>query len=327
MLEKATHNINQIFLKEKLKKPPKKIAVAISGGSDSMALTLFLQEFCLKNKIELFAITINHKIRASSDKESLKLNNFLKKQKIPHQILEISWQEKPTSNLEAKMREARYELLYSYCAENKIKYLFLGHHLGDAAENFLIRLFRGSGLDGLCPILEISDFKKIKLVRPLLNFHKEELQSFLKANKIKWFEDESNEDEKFLRNKIRKFLDSFPEKNLIEKRINNSSEEIAKTRDLFDQMMLLEAKKAFTFQANKILINLENFKKINEKFALKILALNVAKLAKKPYKPRLEKLKKFYEWILNDIYHKPRDFYGCIAKKYDKFSLVILPQK
>ena len=72
-----------------------------------------------------------------------------------------------------------------------------------------------------------------------------------------------------------------------------------------------------------MLLNLEKFKKIEEKFALKALALAVVRISKKPYKPRLEKLKIFYSWIICDAIHKPRDFYGCVAKKHNKSYLEI----
>jgi tRNA(Ile)-lysidine synthase len=321
--EEISSKINEIFSKENLKTTPKKIAVAVSGGSDSLALTFALNDFCKKNKIKLFAITINHKMREASNLEAKSLNKIFAKQKIAHQILEINWQKKPQSNIESKLRQARYHLLNEFCSKNKIKYLFLGHQLDDVAENFLIRLFRGSGLDGLSSIAEISDFEQIKLVRPLLDITKNQLQAFLNAKKIKWFEDESNLDEKFLRNKIRNFINSFPEENLIKKRIKKAADEISKTRDLFDHKMNEETADIFEFQENKVLLNLEKFKNAQEKFALKALALVMVRVSKKPYKPRLEKLKLFYNWIISDKAHKPRDFYGCSAKKYNNSQLEI----
>lgn len=301
------------------KKLPKKIAVAVSGGADSLALTILLHDFCVENKIKLLAVTVDHKMRESSNSEALALNKFLTKKKISHQILEIDAEKIPQKNIEATLRELRYSLLCGFCKKNKITDLFLGHHLGDVAENFLIRLFRGSGLDGLSTIAKTSKLNEINLVRPLLDFSKDDLKAFLKSKKIKWFEDKSNEDEKFLRNKIRKFLESFPDQNLIQKRIKNSSDEIAKYRDQFDLAMLEEASKSLVFQNNKFLIDLKKFKKIEEKSALKILALIAIELSGKNYKPRLEKLKIFYDWILHDKFHKPRDFYGCVAKKQNDF--------
>ena len=83
----------------------------------------------------------------------------------------------PQKNIEAKLRELRYQLMIDYCKKNQISTIFLGHHLGDIAENFLIRLFRGSSIEGLSSINEINEINKIKLIRPLLNFNKNQLKN------------------------------------------------------------------------------------------------------------------------------------------------------
>lgn len=332
-----TMKFAEIFSTENL---PKKIAVAVSGGVDSLALTVALDEFCREQKIELLAVTVDHKMRQESTNEALELGKILKKKKIFHQILEVDLAKLPQSNIEAKLREVRYELLYQFCLENKIEFLFLGHQMEDVAENFLIRLFRGSGLDGLSAIAEISEFKKIKLVRPFLNCEKDELKKFLTEKKIQWFEDESNVDEKFLRNKIRNFLNSFEEKDLIQKRIKNAADEIATMRDLVDEVMLQEAKELLEFKSYNpkkpqqdlahtgcFLLNHQKLQTTPKKIALKILALTLMEVSGNIYKPRLEQLKKFYEHLIQSTPIKPRNFYGCMVKKYDQERLIIYREK
>lgn len=325
MINIFTNKIEKLFLDKKL---PKKIAVAISGGADSLALTLLLKDFCAAKKIELIAATVDHKMRDSSSKEALQLGKILAKEKISHKILTITIRKAPQKNIEASLREARYDLLYNFCLKEKIEFLFLGHHVGDAAENFLIRLFRGSGLDGLSTIAEVSNFKKIKLVRPLLDFDKDQLKNFLKEKKIKWFEDESNQDEKFLRNKIRNFLETFPEKNLIQTRIKSASDEIAKTRDFFDELLLREAKKILKFNRQGFcFLNLKKLQKTDEKFALKILALMAMEVSQQNYKPRLKELKIFYEYLLKNDQIKPRNFYGCSFTQHNEKLVLAKPQR
>ncbi len=325
MINIFTNKIEKLFLGTKL---PKKIAIAVSGGADSLALTLLLKEFCVEKKIKLFAITIDHKMRKSSSSEALKLGKILQKEQISHSIISIDAKKIPEKNIEAKLRELRFEELYDFCQKEKIKYLFLGHHLGDVAENFLIRLFRGSGLDGLSTISEISDFKKIKLVRPLLDLEKEDLKNFLRSKKIKWFEDGSNLDEKFLRNKIRNFFETFPEKSLIQSRIKNASDEISRTRDFFDKILLKQAKKILKFnQQNFCLIDLKKFQKTDEKIALKILALLAMEVSQQNYKPRLKDLKIFYDYLIKNSQIKPRNFYGCTFEQINEKTILAKPQK
>jgi tRNA(Ile)-lysidine synthase len=308
-------------------KLPKKIAVAVSGGCDSVALTILLDEFCRGKKIKLFAVTIDHKMRESSSREALELGKILAKKKISHEVLSIFKKEVPQKNIEASLRELRYDMLRGFCEENKIEHLFLGHHAGDVAENFLIRLFRGSGLDGLSTMAEVGEYKGIKLTRPLLDFEKDDLKSFLTEKKIKWFEDETNDDEKFLRNKIRKFFESFEEKNLIQKRIKKATDEISQMRDFLDEVLLREAYSAVRFEGNYFLLNHEKFKQIPRKIGLKILALILMEVGGKEYKPRLEKLQRFYEWIVETENHKKKNFYGCMVAKFDAEFLKVYAER
>ncbi len=337
LVDNFSSKIEEIFFQKEL---PKKIAVAVSGGADSLALTLLLRDFCAAKKIELFAVTVDHKMREASSHEALTLNKILLKEKIFHEILSLENKKIPSSNIEARLREMRYTLLYAFCIKHKIEFLFLGHQLEDVAENFLIRLFRGSGLDGLSTMTELSELivsretksenneARVFLVRPLLDFLKDDLKNFLDAKKIKWFEDETNEDEKFLRNKIRKFFNSFEEKNLIKKRVKNASDEIRETRDMFDDLMLCEAAKILKFDGKGwLLLNHKEFKKINPKIALKILALTLMEVSGKNYKPRLKGLKIFYDFLIQNSKIKSRNFYGCTIEWHSPECLLIKPQK
>jgi tRNA(Ile)-lysidine synthase len=127
---------------------------------------------------------------------------------------------------------------------------------------------------------EISEINGVKIIRPFLEISKDELKNYLIAKNIAWFEDETNDDEKFLRNKIRKFLASFDDKNLLEKRIYNASKEISKTRDFFDEIM--EARESEIIEENAdnlTLINRRKLGEINQAIALKILAKIVLRQA------------------------------------------------
>lgn len=309
-----TNNIEEVFKNFFIKK---QIAVAISGGCDSVALTFALNDFCKENKIKIYALTIDHGVRKNSKIEAKKVGELLKKFNISHKILSIPKKEIPQKNIEANLREIRYKMLSDFCKKNQIEFLFVGHHLGDIAENFLIRLFRGSGLDGLSPMQEISEINGVKIIRPFLEISKDELKNYLIEKNISWFEDETNDDEKFLRNKIRKFLASFDDKNLLEKRIYNASKEISKTRDFFDEIMMGHELEIIEENAdNLILINRCKLAEINPAIALKILAKILMKIGDKKYKPRKEKLIRFYEYLIAEGAIKKREFYGCIVEKY-----------
>lgn len=181
----------------------KTFAVGVSGGADSLALVLLLKEEC--PDFNIVSLTVDHGLRPSSKQEAEYVAKIMKEFNIEHHIL--TWiGEKPTIGIEEQARIARYNLLCDWCKNNNISYMFIAHHLLDQAETFLMRLQRGSGVIGLSSMDEISDKNGIKLLRPLLGIHPNELKSFLNDKKINWVEDESNQCLDFLRVKMRKFL-------------------------------------------------------------------------------------------------------------------------
>ena len=303
---------------------PKSLVVAVSGGADSMALTFLLDDFCRENGVKLLAVTVDHGVRGESAAEAIAVGNLLLKNRINHKILTVD--DVPSANIEAVLRKSRYDLLAGFAKENGAEHVFTAHHKNDLAENFLIRLFRGSQLDGLSGMDEVSEINDVKICRPLLKSTKDELLNYLKAQNIEWFEDESNKDERFLRNKIRNFLQSFEEKDVICERIVKFSEIVRESRDLEDEEVLKEANNLLIFVENEsnrgsFLLNLQKYreiKSIKPKIALKILSLVMTEVSQKGYKPRLEGLERFESDILALEKGKKRDFYGCQAKLLTK---------
>ncbi len=181
------------------------IAVGVSGGADSLALVLKAVEELTVFGYKIVALTVNHQMRPSADKEAEYVAEVMKKHGIEHHIL--VWQHEKTLAVNEDMaREARYRLISEWCLENGVRVLMTAHHLQDQAETFLMRLQRGSGLEGLSSIREFSQRDGLIILRPLLGVEPSELRAYLKAKNVEWVEDESNANHKFLRNKIRAFL-------------------------------------------------------------------------------------------------------------------------
>jgi tRNA(Ile)-lysidine synthase len=155
------------------------VVVAVSGGSDSMALLLLLHEFLQKkDKAEqLLALTINHNL--SFSKENLDIvHSWICHRNISHEVLE--WQHPPIrTGIEQKARTARYDLMTAYCSQHGIPDLFVAHHARDQAETLLMHLSRGSGLRGLGGMRPVSVYNGVKIVRPLLTVHPQKLKDAL----------------------------------------------------------------------------------------------------------------------------------------------------
>ncbi|MDA0902231.1 MAG: tRNA lysidine(34) synthetase TilS [Proteobacteria bacterium] len=307
---------------------PKRVAVAVSGGVDSLALSLLMQQFCHQQGIELFCVTIDHKFRANSTQEAQELHAMLSQQGINHFILESYLDQPVETNIEGVLREVRYQLLLDFCSEKQIHHLFIGHHGQDIAENFLIRLFRGSGIDGLAAMDYVTDYQGVKLLRPLLEFHKDELQAYLTQRKVAWFEDSTNEDEQILRNKIRKFLNSLDDAALINKRVASAAQSILQSKQIIEADMLAQAQQILQFeQLGYFRLFLDKFAMLPQQKAKRYLAWMLMEVSGSYYKPRLEKLTALYQWILEDKQHKARSFYGCVIEKLKAGELIIYREK
>lgn len=185
--------------------PRAPLAVAVSGGADSLALTLLLLAHCANKGQTLTAFHVDHRLRPTSTEEAHNLKKQLKPWGIDLNIL--TWNHGPIeTGVQEKARSARYALLFEACQTLGIQHLFLGHHLEDQIETVLMRLFRGSGLTGLQGMASVYQEGDISLLRPLLSQTKSDLVQFLKDINQPFFEDPSNENEDFSRVRWRKAL-------------------------------------------------------------------------------------------------------------------------
>ena len=236
----------------------KSLAVAVSGGPDSLSLAYLAKCYSLKNNIEVKYFIINHKLRKESTKEASSVKNILKKINVNCKIL--NWNgKKPFKNIQSSARDKRYSLLSSECKKNNIKNLLLGHHLDDLTENFIIRIVRGSGLNGLISFDKNAKYKNenLNILRPLLDIEKKYLIYISKEVFDFFVKDPSNVNKDFKRTRIRNLL-SFLEKEGLDKKklmltINN----------------LKDSNKTINFYINKNLINNAIFLKKKNTFILK----------------------------------------------------------
>lgn len=181
--------------------PP--IAIAVSGGADSLCLALMASRW----RHNIIAFIVDHRIRSTSTDEAIATQKRLSALSIPSKILTLTTIT-PGSALEERARMERYRILEDACCEMGCVDLLLGHHAGDQAETVLMRIRAGSGHDGLAGIALITELPKIRLVRPLLSIFPQRLRQTLRAEKLQWIEDPSNQDTRFQRNQLRSELSS-----------------------------------------------------------------------------------------------------------------------
>lgn len=209
------------------------VAVGISGGADSLFLTIMLQNWAQKTNRSLIALTVNHNLRSEAASEAEHVAKQMKSLKIEHHILTYTGP-KPKTRIEEKARNIRYKLLQDFCAQKNISYLCLAHHQEDQAETFLARLARGSGIDGLAAIHSQSKRDNLFLLRPILSLSKKDIIDTLRSKGFQWVEDPMNQDETFERVRWRKNLDTLWQMGLTPHGINLSTKRLARASEALD---------------------------------------------------------------------------------------------
>ena len=210
-------------------------AVFVSGGPDSLALAYLLDRWGQKHDKHVHAITFDHGLRPESANEARHVADVLKDfPKTSHVTLQ--WQgEKPETRIMERAREARYSAAQDYMQGNGIKHLFTGHHLDDQAETVLIRLCKGSGLDGLSAMRPVSDFGEgMHLCRPLLGFEKDRLIATCKAASLPYIEDPSNHNDAYLRPRFREAREILEAEGLSNQRLAVTAARMARARDALE---------------------------------------------------------------------------------------------
>lgn len=193
-----THSLQSVF-GPSLERFPQRVAVALSGGVDSMALLSLLVDLKRKrmNKLQIDAITVDHGIRPESKQEVQDLHKAIEPWPVDHHVLEINEKIDP-SQLEKIARDLRYKMMLSQCEKLPASYLFMGHHRDDQMETFLMRLKNNSTMFGLRSMRPKSDYPlqspvvDLDVIRPLLQLQKSQLVQYCEEKSIPWFQDPTN---------------------------------------------------------------------------------------------------------------------------------------
>ena len=306
---------------------PKSLLLAISGGVDSMVLAAVAKCWAEENNVKIMAVTVDHGLREDSAREASQVHEEMISLGIEHEILKWQRAEDVTSNIEAKAREARYDLLKDYAMQKKIAVIVTAHHLDDQVETFFMRLSRGSGIDGLAAMQNLVQLDgDLDLFRPFLSLNKTLLQEYAKAEQLKWFEDETNQDTKFLRNNLRNLLSQVEDKELIDKRVVQTTKHFARARDFLIKETDNIYNKLVNIKADALEIELAEFKKLHEEIALRLLVRIFQEIGGKAYKPRFEKLEALYQKLLTDQIQKSTTFAHCLIS-INKSRLIFRAEK
>ena len=306
----------------------KKIMVGLSGGADSLNLLFFSLCYALKHKIKLYPVIIDHKLREESTKEAKYLKYILKKKfDIKCKIIskKIS---KVDKNIQSYARDLRYDLFLKECNKLKIDYLLLGHHKDDLIENFFIRLLRGSGLKGLVSFdKNLTAYNGLKIVRPFLSILKKELTETNKKTFGFFVDDPTNNNDKFLRTRIRKLLKNLDNEGLNFNKFYLTLKNLSKSDQVIEFYVdknIFENSKYFE-KGKKVILN-QFFFHNPEEIILRSITQVIQRISRKKNYPRGKKVISVIDSIRSSSKNLKLTISGCIIEKIQD-SVIIYPEK
>lgn len=249
----------------------KKVFIAYSGGIDSSVLLHTFYELSKNNEIDLEAIHINHNLNDQSKLWENHCRNFCKKTGIK---LHVSSTEiiKSGGGLESAARGERYKI-FENIIDNE-EQILTAHHQDDVAETILLRLFRGTGIDGIRGLQEKRVLGKGFLIRPFLSYSKADLQAYASSNSLEFVEDTSNftndQDRNFIRNKV------LP---LVNDRWNKVANRLSSTSNSIDVKLKIFNELFHSSYGNLISesISIESLKSVEREIAIEIIRSSIKK--------------------------------------------------
>ena len=294
-----------------------KIAVAVSGGGDSMALVSLFATWCRDNEVELLGVSVDHGLRLEAKQECKLAASLSANIGIQHHILE--WQPVKKGNLQDNARKARHKLISNWAKSNNIKLVALAHTMDDQAETVLINLSRGSGVDGLAAMPEQLERQGVTWIRPLLQVRRYELREYLIEKKIKWAEDPSNDDNQFDRVKARKLFSQISQLGLSVSRLATTASRMQYAKNVLDNVANeAVAKCAFWTELGEISFT-EGFWDLPVDIQMRLSADSLQAVSGNEYRPRYISL----ATALTKVRKKSVTLSGCILKPMQGGMLVM----
>ena len=292
--------------------PCPELAVAVSGGADSLALALLADRWARARSGNIVALTVDHRLRPESAAEAVQVGEWLGTRGIRHEIL--VWDGPyPIHDLQAAARVARYRLLGQWCRRANVLHLLTAHHMDDQAETLILRLGRGSGLAGLAGMAPIVEDGHYRLVRPLLTVAAQRLRATLTALDQIWVEDPSNRNPAFARVRVRAQMPTgLAEAGLTPKRLAETSRHLARARTVLEQLVERALAAGVSLHpAGFALVDRHPLGQAPEEIGLRALASVIATIGGEEYPPRFDRLERAAEALFGDALGGGRTLGGC----------------
>ncbi|HUO93497.1 MAG TPA: tRNA lysidine(34) synthetase TilS [Rhizomicrobium sp.] len=311
-------------------------AVAVSGGGDSKALMLLLAEWARAQSRTLpIVLTVDHGLVPGAAR--IAQNVVKDAHRIGLKAHRLVWKGiKPSADIEAAARTARYHLMGRWCEAHGVKGLYVAHTLEDQAETFLLRLARGSGLDGLAAMrtrgaFPAPGFERLCVVRPLLKISRTRLRGWLESRRESWVDDPMNADPRFARTRIRKAWPALAAAGLSPVRIAAAADHLGRARDALEDATAEVLEAGCRFEGARVLVDGARLAAAPPEIGLRALAHILSHVSGQAYRPRFERLERLYRAIAEGELKSARTLHGCRigrarkdASIFGPFTLIIV---
>jgi tRNA(Ile)-lysidine synthase len=286
------------------------VAVAVSGGGDSTALLALAAKWREQSNRQVLAVSVDHRLRPEAMAELQQVAELAAELGIPHTIL--TWQDwDGTGNLQDTAREARRSLIRDWAKTQGVVAVATGHNLDDQAETVLMRLARGSGVDGLAAMYPQEEFDGLNWIKPLLNLSRQELRAYLSERKIDWSEDPSNKDPSFDRVRFRQAAKVLADLGLDAKTLASTAKRMKNARHALEVATLdLAQEVAEPTDIGSVKLDREKFAAAPYEVQARLLAHALRWISRQQYRPRLDALEQALAAVLAG-----RNFtlHGCLV--------------
>ncbi|MEJ0026884.1 MAG: tRNA lysidine(34) synthetase TilS [Rhizomicrobium sp.] len=291
-------------------------AVAVSGGGDSIALMHLLAGWAKKKRRPPpIVVTVDHDLRADSGADARKVMRWAREAGLKPKTLRWTGP-RPTADIEAKAREARYRLMGDWAKRNGIAALYVAHTRDDQAETFLLRLMRGSGIDGLAAMRAIAPFplpgfRELGIVRPLLALERDAVRAHLTAKKLPWLDDPMNDEDRFARVRLRKLIPALEEAGLSRQRIAAAAAHLSRAREALDAVTAAVLARVVRPCEDGLDVDASGLAAAPREVGLRALAQLLMAVSGQAYRPRFERLERLFDRLRDGTLGGGATLHGC----------------
>lgn len=266
--------------------PPAALGLAVSGGGDSLAMLHLASLWAAGNGCALHVATVNHGLRTEAAQECALVAHRATTLGLSHDVLAWHWD--GHGNLQASARQARQLLLADWAQARDVTHIAFGHTRDDQAETLLMRLKRGSGVDGLAGMAARRDQGGVTWLRPLLDIRRDDLRSYLRGIGWDWAEDASNTDPAYERVRTRQAIATL---GLDVDRLAETAAHMAAAREVLDHAAAQAARDLLTQDHGDLVFDRARLFALPPDTRERLAAAALCWTGQTPYRPRLGALR------------------------------------